>query len=66
MNAIALGIIDTRMNAHLSEQEKAEIRDQIPAGYIASPEEAAAAMLRLLEMPEYFNGEIVRFDGCWI
>ena len=66
VNAIAMGIIDTRMNAHLSEQEKAEIRDQIPAGYIASPEEAAAAMLRLLEMPEYFNGEIVRFDGCWI
>ena len=23
-------------------------------------------MLRLLDMPEYFNGEIVRFDGCWI
>ncbi len=65
VNAIALGIIDTRMNAHLSENETAEIRDQIPAGYIASPEEAAQAMLRLLEMPEYFNGEIVRFDGCW-
>ena len=66
VNAIALGIIGTRMNAHLTETETAEIRDQIPAGYIASPEEAAQAMLRLLEMPEYFNGEIVRFDGCWI
>ena len=66
VNAIALGIIGTRMNAHLSEKETAEIRDQIPAGYIASPEEAAQAMLRLLDMPEYFNGEIVRFDGCWI
>ena len=66
MNAIALGIVDTRMNGRLTDEEKAEIRDQIPAGYIASPEEAAQAMLRLLEMPEYFNGEIVRFDGCWI
>ena len=66
VNAIAPGILDTRMNAHLSEKETAEIKDQIPAGYIASPEEAAQAMLRLLEMPEYFNGEIVRFDGCWI
>ena len=66
VNAIALGIVDTRMNAHLTETETAEIRSQIPAGYIASPEEAAQAMLRLLEMPEYFNGEIVRFDGCWI
>ena len=66
VNAIAPGILDTRMNAHLSEKETAEIKEQIPAGYIASPEEAAQAMLRLLEMPEYFNGEIVRFDGCWI
>lgn len=66
VNAVAPGIIDTRMNGHLSEQEKAEIREQIPAGYIASPEEVAQAMLRLLEMPEYFNGEIVRLDGGWI
>ena len=66
VNAIALGIIGTRMNAHLTKTETAEICDQIPAGYIASPEDAAQAMLRLLDMPEYFNGEIVRFDGCWI
>ena len=66
VNAIALGIVGTRMNAHLTETETAEICDQIPAGYIASPEDAAQAMLRLLDMPEYFNGEIVRFDGCWI
>ena len=66
VNAIALGIIGTRMNAHLTETETAEICDLIPAGYIASPEDAAQAMLRLLDMPEYFNGEIVRFDGCWI
>ena len=66
VNAIAPGMIGTRMNDHLSDNEKAEICDQIPAGYIASPEEVAQAMLRLLEMPEYFNGEIVRLDGCWI
>ena len=66
VNAIAPGIVDTRMNASLSDSEKTEIRSRIPAGYIVSPEEVAQAMLRLLEMPEYFNGEIVRFDGCWI
>ena len=66
VNAIALGIIDTRMNACLTEKETAEIRNQIPAGYIASPEEAAQAILRLLDMPEYFNGAVVRFDGGWI
>ena len=66
VNAVAPGIVDTRMNANLSDKEKAEIRDQIPAGYIVSPEEVAQAMLRLLEMPEYFTGEIVRLDGGWI
>ena len=66
VNAISLGITDTRMNDHLTAEEKAEICEQIPAGYIVSPEEAAQAMLRILEMPEYFNGQIVRLDGCWI
>ena len=65
VNALALGIVDTRMNAHLSDAEMDEIRDQIPAGYILAPEEAADAAFRLLEMPEYFNGEVVRLDGCW-
>ncbi len=66
VNAIALGITDTRMNGHLSEKEKAEICEQIPAGYIVSPEEAARSMLKILEMPEYLNGQVVRLDGCWI
>ncbi len=65
VNALAPGIVNTRMNAHLSENETAEIRSQIPAGYIVSPEEVAEAALRLLEMPEYFNGEVVRLDGVW-
>ncbi len=65
VNAAAPGIIDTEMNARLTEAEKEEIRGEIPAGYIASPEEAAAAMLKLLEMPEYFNGQVVQINGCW-
>ena len=66
VNALALGIMDTRMNAHLSDKETAEIVSQIPAGYVVSPEEAAEAALRLLEMPEYVNGEVVKADGGWI
>ncbi len=66
VNALAPGMVDTRMNGRLTEKETAEIREQIPAGYIVSPEETAQAILRLLDMPEYFTGEIVRFDGGWI
>ena len=66
VNALALGMVGTRMNAHLSDQETAEITDQIPAGRVASPEEAAQAALHLLNMPDYFTGEIVKMDGGWI
>ncbi len=65
VNAIALGMVDTRMNARLSAEETADIVSQIPAGYVLSLEEAAEAALRLLEMPPYFNGETVRLDGGW-
>ena len=54
------------MNAGLSDEEKAEIADEIPAGYIASPAEAAQALLKLLTMPEYLTGEIIRIDGGWL
>ena len=65
VNAVAPGMVDTEMNAHLTAAEKEEIRGEIPAGYIAAPEEIAAAMLKLLDMPAYFTGQIVRLDGGW-
>lgn len=65
VNAVAPGMVDTRMNDVLSDEEKELLRQEIPAGYIASPDEIALAVMKLLEMPEYFNGQIVRLDGCW-
>ncbi len=66
VNAVALGVVDTRMNDNLSPEEKENLRREIPAGYIVSPEEAAEAILNVLHMPEYLNGEIIRLDGAWI
>ena len=66
VNAVALGVVDTRMNGHLSPEEMENLREEIPAGYIVPPEEAAEALLKLLFMPEYLNGEIIRLDGAWI
>ena len=66
VNALAPGMVDTRMNSHLSQAETDEIRDQIPAGYIASPEEVARAALNLLDMPPYFTGQVVKLDGAWL
>ena len=66
VNALAPGMVDTRMNSHLSQDETDAIRDQIPAGYIASPEEIARAAMNLLDMPPYFTGQVVRLDGAWL
>jgi 3-oxoacyl-[acyl-carrier protein] reductase len=66
VNALAPGMVDTRMNSHLSPAETDDLRDQIPAGYIASPEEAARAAMNLLNMPPYFTGQVVKLDGAWL
>ena len=65
-NAIALGIIDTDMNSNLSDSEKQCVCDEIPTGRMATPDEAAAAIMNLIQMPDYFTGEVVRFDGGWL
>lgn len=66
VNAIALGAIDTEMNSHLSHEEKTELENEIPYGRMAAPQEAAAFIKGILDMPPYFTGEIVKFDGGWI
>ncbi|MCR5148694.1 MAG: SDR family NAD(P)-dependent oxidoreductase [Eubacterium sp.] len=66
VNAIAFGAVDTRMNDNLSEEEKNELADSISIGRFATPEEAAETVMKLLEMPEYLTGEVIKCDGGWI
>ena len=66
VNALELGIVDTDMNSHLNTDEKEAICEDIPMGRMAHPEEIGRAVASLLNMPEYFTGEIVRIDGGWI
>lgn len=66
VNAIAFGAIDTEMNNHLNEEEKQLLCDEIPFGRMASAKEAAMCVSKLLAMPSYFTGEVVKFDGAWI
>ena len=66
VNAIAFGAVDTVMNSHLSKEEKAMLVDEIPAGKMATPEEAAICIKNILGMPAYLTGEIIKFDGAWI
>ena len=66
VNAAAFGVIDTDMNRHLSEEDRASLEEEIPVGRMATPEEAAELIVKLSEMPAYFTGEVVKFDGGWI
>ena len=65
VNALACGMIDTEMNAAYSETEKQAIAEEIPAGRIAAPEEAAQMALLLLKAPSYLTAQIIAFDGGW-
>ncbi|MFG3302656.1 3-oxoacyl-ACP reductase FabG [Micromonospora chersina] len=63
-NVVAPGFIDTDMTAALSEERRAEIRKQIPAGRMASPEEVAAAVTWLAsDASGYISGAVVPVDG---
>lgn len=66
VNAIACGAMDTEMNQFLSLEEKAALLEEIPAGRMGTPEEAARMALYLAEAPEYLTGQIIRLDGGWI
>ena len=66
VNALALGAIDTRMNAFMDEEEKKNLIDEIPAGRMGTADEVADFVLKLARTGNYFTGEVIRFDGAWI
>ncbi len=65
VNALALGMIDTKMNASLFEEERRAIEEEIPAGRSASPQEVAEMVWLLLKAPSYLTGQVIGFDGGW-
>lgn len=65
VNALACGLIDTRMNAHLSQEDINTLIDEIPAGRMGQAEEIATAVIALLQMPSYVTGQIINLDGGW-
>ncbi len=66
VNAVACGLIDTRMNAQLSEEDRDDLLNEIPAGRMGTPEEVADLVFRISESPEYLTGQIITIDGAWI
>lgn len=63
VNALAPGMIDTKMNDHLSPEEKADFEESLPFGRAATPGEVADMVLLLLDAPLYLTGQVIGFDG---
>lgn len=64
VNAVAPGYIDTKMNAHLSEEDKKELCADIPLGRAGTSAEVAAAVRFMAESP-YITGETLVVSGGW-
>jgi 3-oxoacyl-[acyl-carrier protein] reductase len=66
VNAIACGAIDTRMNHFLSEEERTQLIEEIPACRMGTPEEVARLALELSGAHPYLTGQVITLDGGWI
>lgn len=66
VNAIACGVIDTDMNSQLSDDERAALEYEIPAGRFGETEEAAALVWGIAHAPSYLTGQIIGIDGGYI
>ena len=66
VNAVACGFIDTEMNAHLSDSEKEELFEEIPAGRAGRTEEVAKTVYELATSSAYLTGQIITLDGGWV
>jgi 3-oxoacyl-[acyl-carrier protein] reductase len=66
VNALACGVVDTRMNSFLTEEERSELCSQIPAGRFASCEEVAQAVASIIKAGPYMTGQVIGMDGGFI
>lgn len=64
VNCVAPGVIDTEMNARLSEEDVAALADETPLCRIGTPNEVAEAILFLAsEKASFITGQILSVDG---
>lgn len=66
VNAVSPGFIETKMNKHLPDAQKAALISEIPVNRAGTPEEIAHAVSFLLDDKSgYIQGEIINLSGGW-
>ena len=66
VNAVACGAMDTEMNQWMEEEEKNALLEEIPAGRMGRPWEAADLIYQLCCASSYLTGQVIALDGGWI
>lgn len=67
VNAISPGVIDTDMNAHLSDEDMRALAEDTPAGRIGKATEVAEAALYLAgEGAGFITGEVLNISGGFV
>lgn len=65
VNAIACGVIDTKMNSCFSDDDKTTLADEIPAGRFGAASEVAELAYSIACGNEYLTSQIITLDGGW-
>jgi 3-oxoacyl-[acyl-carrier protein] reductase len=67
VNAVAPGVVETRMLSHLNDQERLALQQEIPVGRFAHPEEIASSVY-FLALPDsgYITGQVLSPNGGWL
>jgi 3-oxoacyl-[acyl-carrier protein] reductase len=67
VNAVSPGVIDTRMNSFLSEDEREVLECEIPMGYFGKCSQVAKVVAFLcLDASNYVTGQVIKVDGGFI
>ncbi len=66
VNSISAGLIDTKMNSHLSKTELDEIVNEIPLQKIGNVNDISKLALFLAENDSYITGQILAVNGGFV
>ncbi|MDE5859412.1 MAG: SDR family oxidoreductase, partial [Oscillospiraceae bacterium] len=67
VNCISPGVINTKMNGHLSADIIEELKNETPLERIGTPEDVAEAILFLAsEKASFITGQVLSVDGGFI
>lgn len=66
VNCVSPGMIESKMNSHLSDEDISEINSEIPLKRQGMPKEVADTVLFLAsDMADYITGQIISVSGGW-